>query len=102
MGFLAIPILYPYGNMAAIDAWFFGASASTESGLNTSVIVPMSLATEVANASVTHSIDVKALKTYQQVYIYLVPILTNLGFINIIVVIVRLFWFKKHLKRIGK
>ncbi|EWZ78216.1 hypothetical protein FOCG_17338 [Fusarium oxysporum f. sp. radicis-lycopersici 26381] len=81
MGFLAIPILYPYGNMAAIDAWFFGASASTESGLNT--------------------IDVKALKTYQQVYIYLVPILTNLGFINIIVVIVRLFWFKKHLKRLA-
>ncbi|KAF5655760.1 putative potassium transporter TRK-1 [Fusarium heterosporum] len=64
--------------MAAIDAWFFGASASTESGLNT--------------------IDVKALKTYQQVYIYLIPILTNFGFINIIVVIVRLFWFKKHLR----
>ena len=37
MGLLALPILYPYGNMDAIDAWFFGASASTESGLNTSV-----------------------------------------------------------------
>ncbi|KAF5710057.1 potassium transporter TRK-1 [Fusarium mundagurra] len=81
MGLIALPILYPYGNMPAIDAWFFGASASTESGLNT--------------------IDVKDLKTYQQLYIYFIPILTNLGFINIVVVIVRLFWFKKHLKRLG-
>ncbi|KAF5237990.1 hypothetical protein FAUST_5796 [Fusarium austroamericanum] len=78
MGLIALPILYPYGNMSAIDAWFFGASSSTESGLNT--------------------IDVKELKTYQQLYIYFIPILTNLGFINIIVVIVRLHWFKRHLK----
>ncbi|KAF4342172.1 potassium transporter TRK-1 [Fusarium beomiforme] len=81
MGLIAIPILYPYGNMSAIDAWFFGASASTESGLNT--------------------IDVKELKTYQQLYIYFIPILTNLGFINIIVVVVRLFWFKRQLKRLA-
>ncbi|CAG7558040.1 unnamed protein product [Fusarium equiseti] len=81
MGLLALPILYPYGNMDAIDAWFFGASASTESGLNT--------------------IDVKALKTYQQLYIYFIPIFTNLGFINIIVVVVRLYWFKRHLKRLA-
>ncbi|GKU10844.1 unnamed protein product, partial [Fusarium langsethiae] len=81
MGLMALPVLYPYGNMTAIDAWFFGASASTESGLNT--------------------IDVKELKTYQQFYIYFIPILTNLGFINIIVVIVRLHWFKRHLKRLA-
>ncbi|KAL9560915.1 hypothetical protein ACKAV7_014944 [Fusarium commune] len=67
--------------MPAIDAWFFGASASTESGLNT--------------------IDVKDLKTYQQLYIYFIPILTNLGFINIVVVVVRLFWFKRRLKRLA-
>lgn len=35
MGLLAIPILYPAGNLQAVDAYFFGASASTESGLNT-------------------------------------------------------------------
>lgn len=81
MGLIALPILCPYGNMSAIDAWFFGASASTESGLNT--------------------IDVKDLKTYQQLYIYFIPILTNLGFINIVVVIVRLFWFKRYLKRLA-
>lgn len=39
MGLLALPILYPCGNLAAIDAYFFGASASTESGLNTWVLL---------------------------------------------------------------
>ncbi|KAL4939589.1 hypothetical protein BDV06DRAFT_224861 [Aspergillus oleicola] len=78
MGILGLVVLYPYGNLRAVDAYFFGASASTESGLNT--------------------IDVKELKTYQQLYIYFIPILTNLGFINILVVVVRLYWFEKRLK----
>lgn len=47
-------------------------------------------------------VDVKELKTYQQVYIYLIPILGNLGFINIIVVIFRVRWFEKHLQAIGE
>lgn len=38
MGVLALVILYPAGNLKAVDAYFFGASASTESGLNTSVV----------------------------------------------------------------
>jgi hypothetical protein len=42
------------------------------------------------------------LKTYQQVYIYLIPILGNLGFINILVVVVRLRWFEKRLKAVGE
>lgn len=37
MGLLGLVVLYPAGNMAAVDAYFFGASASTESGLNTYV-----------------------------------------------------------------
>ncbi|KAL2811522.1 cation transport protein-domain-containing protein [Aspergillus granulosus] len=78
MGILGLIVLYPYGNLRAIDAYFFGASASTESGLNT--------------------VDVKELKTYQQLYIYFIPIFTNLGFINILVVVVRLHWFEKRLK----
>ncbi|KAL3246589.1 hypothetical protein ABHI18_012673 [Aspergillus niger] len=77
-GLLGLVILYPYGNLKAVDAFFFGASASTESGLNT--------------------VDVKLLKTYQQVFIYVIPIITNLMFINIIVVAVRLHWFEKRLK----
>ena len=37
MSLLSLAILYPAGNLKAIDAYFFGASASTESGLNTFV-----------------------------------------------------------------
>lgn len=48
-----------------------------------------------------YSVDVKALKTYQQIFIYITPIVTNLGFINIIVVVVRLRWFSKRFKDVG-
>lgn len=34
---LGFVIIVGYGNVPAIDAFFFGASGSTESGLNTSV-----------------------------------------------------------------
>ncbi|PCG89592.1 Potassium transport protein, high-affinity [Penicillium occitanis (nom. inval.)] len=78
MGILGLIIIYPFGNVAAIDAYFFGASASTESGLNT--------------------VDVMALETYQQLYLYFIPIFTNLGFINMVVVAVRLYWFETRLK----
>ncbi|GFF44450.1 cation transporter, putative [Aspergillus udagawae] len=81
LSILSLAIIYPYGNLRAIDAFFFGASASTESGLNT--------------------VDVNRLKTYQQVYIYVAPIISNLGFINIIVVVVRLRWFEKRLKEVA-
>lgn len=37
LGLLSLAIVYPYGNLKAVDAYFFGASSSTESGLNTSV-----------------------------------------------------------------
>lgn len=36
-GLSGLLILLPYGNITAIDAYFFGVSASTESGLNTYV-----------------------------------------------------------------
>ncbi|USP79607.1 hypothetical protein yc1106_06881 [Curvularia clavata] len=81
LGILAFIVIYPYGNIRAIDAYYFGASASTSSGLN--------------------PIDLKALKTYQQVWLYFTPILANLGFVNIIVVVVRLRWFNKKLKGIS-
>ncbi|RYO98664.1 hypothetical protein DL764_007023 [Monosporascus ibericus] len=79
---LGIVVFLPYGNVPAIDAYFFGASASTESGLNT--------------------IDVKDLKTYQQLFLYFIPMFTNLGFVNIIVVAVRLYWFERHIRKNGK
>ncbi|GAB1313193.1 Potassium transport protein [Madurella fahalii] len=80
LSLLGLLILYPYGNLSAVDAYFFGASSSTESGLNT--------------------VDVKDLKLYQQLYIYFTPIIANLGFVNIIVVVVRIYWFEKRLKRL--
>ncbi|GME61538.1 Potassium transporter [Neofusicoccum parvum] len=81
LGILALIVIYPYGNVPAVDAYFFGVSATTESGLNT--------------------IDVKALKTYQQLVLYFIPTVTNIGFVNIIVVVVRLYWFEKRLKQIA-
>ncbi|CAH0020285.1 unnamed protein product [Clonostachys rhizophaga] len=72
--------MLPAGNVKAIDAYFFGASTSTESGLST--------------------VDVKDLILYQQLYIYFIPIITNLGFINAFTVLVRLIWFRKHLKKV--
>ncbi|KAG7122985.1 High-affinity potassium transport protein like [Verticillium longisporum] len=77
----AFPVLYTYGNLTAEDALLFGCSASTESGLN--------------------PIDVKDLKTYQQVYLYVVPIITNMMFLNAIVIPVRLFWFRQRLRQAG-
>lgn len=64
-------------NMPAIDAWFFGASACTEAGLNTRYALFV-----VTISDMLGSIDVKGLKTYQQLYIFFIPILNNLGFIN--------------------
>ncbi|KAM0335146.1 hypothetical protein ACHAQA_000187 [Verticillium albo-atrum] len=78
---LAFPVLYPYGNLAAEDAIFFGCSSSTESGLNT--------------------VDVNNLKLYQQIFLYIIPVITNLMFINAMVVPVRLYWFRLHLKEAG-
>ncbi|EEU36553.1 uncharacterized protein NECHADRAFT_69883 [Fusarium vanettenii 77-13-4] len=81
LGLTSFAILYPAGNISAIDAYFMGASASTVTGLAT--------------------LDVKELQTYQQLYLYFVPMFSNLVFINIIVVVVRLFWFNRHLKKAG-
>ncbi|KAH7309580.1 cation transport protein-domain-containing protein [Stachybotrys elegans] len=69
------------GNISAADALLFGSSAATESGLN--------------------PVDVKELMLYQQLAVYFVPMITNIGFINIIVVVVRLLWFRKHLKKMA-
>lgn len=61
-----------------MDAYFFGASGSTESGLNT--------------------IDVKALALYQQLVIYFIPILASPQFINTFVVVARLVRFRQTLR----
>lgn len=45
------------------------------------------------------SVDVKELMLYQQLYIYFIPIMTNIAFIMPFTVLVRLLWFRKHLKK---
>ena len=100
MSLLAIPILYPAGNISVINAYHFGVSACTESGLNTSVH-PLLRAVYGPTQLTRNSVDLKELKTYQQLYLYFGPIVTNLGFINIMVVVVRLWWFRKHLMKLG-
>lgn len=82
---LSLVIIYPYGNLKAVDAYFFGASVSAESGLNISLLILFDLNGPTKRRfMLMFSVDVKFLETYQQIYIYLILILGNWGFINII------------------
>ncbi|EFE35975.1 uncharacterized protein ARB_04909 [Trichophyton benhamiae CBS 112371] len=74
-------MIYPLKNMTAIDALFQGVGAATMTGLN--------------------SVDFKELTIYQQVVLYISPILGNICFINFIVVLVRLYWFESKFKEIA-
>ncbi|ESU09095.1 hypothetical protein FGSG_04057 [Fusarium graminearum PH-1] len=84
MGLSSFLFIYPNGKLSAIDAYFLGVSASTVTGLTTT------------NQS---SIDVPVLRTYQQLYLYFIPLVCNTVVINIIVVVARLIWFRKYLKK---
>ncbi|RDA90949.1 hypothetical protein CP533_3082 [Ophiocordyceps camponoti-saundersi (nom. inval.)] len=72
---LSLPILYPAKNMTFIDAFFMGFSSSTNSGLP--------------------SVDCSRLALYQQLYIYFIPVICNMGFVHIVAVGI-------HLRRIRK
>ncbi|OWP01770.1 hypothetical protein B2J93_3432 [Marssonina coronariae] len=74
--------LYIRGGIPYIDALFLGSGAATQSGLNT--------------------IDINSLNTWQQVVIYLVPMLTNPIVINSFVVFLRLYWFEKRFQHIAR
>lgn len=78
LGILTFIILYPAGNLSSTDAYFFGASASTESGLNVE--------------------DVNNLYLYQQLALYFIPILGNMQVVSIFIVIFRFVWFRQRLK----
>ncbi|KAB8227978.1 potassium ion transporter [Aspergillus alliaceus] len=73
-------IIYPGNDLAYIDALFFSAGAATQSGLNT--------------------VDFNLLKTYQQVVLYWVSMLTTPIFINTVLVFVRLYWFEKRFQHV--
>ena len=46
--------------------------------------------------------DVKDLHTLQQFVLYIFPIITNLGFINVLVVVVRLRYFEKRIQSVQR
>ncbi|KAK4992170.1 low affinity potassium transporter [Elasticomyces elasticus] len=73
-------LLYPAGGLRYIDALFFAAGATTQSGLNT--------------------IDVNQLFLYQQIVLGLIACIANPVFINSFVVFVRLYWFEKRFQHI--
>ncbi|KAK3301978.1 cation transport protein-domain-containing protein [Chaetomium strumarium] len=68
------------GNVAYIDALFLASCASTQAGLNT--------------------VDLNLLNTFQQIVLYLWPMLTNPITINSFVVFLRLYWFEKRFQHI--
>lgn len=62
------------------------------------------LHTALATLSMTNSrlrVDVKYLKTYQQLAIYFFPIVTNLAVIHPVVIFVRLRCFEARFKQVG-
>lgn len=75
---LGAVIIYGQRNLGFVDALFFSSGAATQSGLNT--------------------IDVYTLKLYQQIVMYIIPLITNPIFINTAIVFVRIRWFEKRLE----
>ena len=72
--------IYPGGNIAYIDALFFGSGAATQSGLNT--------------------VDVNLLTTWQQLVIYILSMICNPIVIHTFVVFLRLYWFEKRFQNV--
>lgn len=70
------------GNVAYIDALVFASGANTQAGLNT--------------------VDVNLLNTFQQICIFLFPMLANPITINSFVVFLRLYWFEKRFQNIAR
>ncbi|RDA85262.1 hypothetical protein CP532_2333 [Ophiocordyceps camponoti-leonardi (nom. inval.)] len=80
LALLALPILYPGGNMALIDAFFMGFSSATDAGLP--------------------SVDCSGLSLHQQLYIYLVPLVCNMGFVHVLVTAFHLRRLRGRLNRL--
>lgn len=78
---VAFVVLSCFGNLKTIDAFLFAGSGCTESGLN--------------------PVDMKDLYLAQQIVLYIFPIITNICFVNIVVVIVRIRYFRKRLGEFG-
>lgn len=82
LSILGSVILYGSGNgdIAYIDALFFASCGSTQAGLNT--------------------VNINSLNTFQQIVLYLWPMLANPITINSFVVFLRLYWFEKRFQHV--
>lgn len=74
--------LYIRGGIKYIDALFLASGCATQSGLNT--------------------INLNQLNTWQQIVLYIIPILTNPIAVNSFVVFLRLYWFEKRFQHIAQ
>ena len=80
MSILGSICLFPKGEIAYIDALFLGSGAATQSGLNT--------------------VNFNQINTWQQIALYVIPMVTNPVTINTFVVFLRLYWFEKRFQHI--
>jgi potassium uptake Trk family protein len=72
--------LYIRGGIRYIDALFLASGAATQSGLNT--------------------VNINQLNTWQQVVVYIIPMMTNPITVNSFVVFLRLYWFEKRFQHV--
>ncbi|KFY24904.1 hypothetical protein V493_04959 [Pseudogymnoascus sp. VKM F-4281 (FW-2241)] len=70
------------GKIRYVDALFFASGSCTQSGLNT--------------------VDFNDLNTFQQIVLYILPMMTNPITNNTFVVFLRLYWFEKRFQHIAK
>lgn len=73
--------IYPRGGIAYIDALFLSSGSATQSGLNT--------------------VNLNDLNTWQQIVLFIIPMLCNPIAINTFVVFLRLYWFEKRFQHIA-
>ncbi|KFX92700.1 hypothetical protein O988_07161, partial [Pseudogymnoascus sp. VKM F-3808] len=82
MAFLGSILVVAPGKIKYIDALFFSTGSCTQSGLN--------------------PLDFNNLNTFQQIVLYLLPMMTNPITNNTFVVFLRLYWFEKRFQHIAK
>ncbi|GMF71466.1 unnamed protein product [Aspergillus oryzae] len=71
-------ILYIPGGLSFVDALLLASGAATQTGLN--------------------PIDLKDLHISQQITLWLVPMVTNVVFLHTLLVLIRIYWFRKRFK----
>lgn len=73
-------IIYAIGGVNYIDALLLASGAATQTGLN--------------------PIDLNRLHVLQQLILWIVAMVTNVIFVNSLLVCIRLCWFRKRLRRV--